>query len=57
MTNRSKQASKILKVKYINGIELIETYGYEKITVNDVAKKANISVEVFTTILILSLIY
>lgn len=47
MTNRSKQASKTKSKIYKCGIELIQTYGYEKITVNDVAKKANISVGTF----------
>jgi TetR/AcrR family fatty acid metabolism transcriptional regulator len=44
MTNRSKQALNTKKRIYQDGVQLIEKYGYEQVTVAQIAKKAGVSV-------------
>ncbi|HBE76309.1 MAG TPA: TetR/AcrR family transcriptional regulator [Firmicutes bacterium] len=44
MTNRSKQALNTKKRIYQGGVKLIEQYGYENVTVDQIAKKARVSV-------------
>lgn len=44
MTSRSKQALSTKKRIYQNGIKLIEKYGYANVTVEQIAKKAGVSV-------------
>ncbi|HBF39750.1 MAG TPA: TetR/AcrR family transcriptional regulator [Firmicutes bacterium] len=44
LTNRSKQALCTKKRIYQGGVKLIEKYGYENVTVDQIAKKAGVSV-------------
>ncbi len=44
LTNRSKQALSTKNRIYQNGIQLIEKYGYENVTVEQIARKAGVSV-------------
>ena len=44
LTNRSKQALSTKKKIYQGGVKLIEKYGYENVTVDQIAKKAGVSV-------------
>ena len=47
LTNRAKQAQKTKKHIYECGIELIRHYGYDNVTVEDIAKKAKVSIGTF----------
>lgn len=44
LTNRSKQALCTKKRIYEDGVKLIKKYGYENVTVDQIAKKAGVSV-------------
>lgn len=44
LTNRSKQALSTKNRIYQNGVKLIQKYGYENVTVDQIAKKAGVSV-------------
>lgn len=47
LTSRAKQAQKTKKHIYECGIELIRNYGYDNVTVEDIAKQANVSIGTF----------
>jgi len=47
LTNRAKQALATKKKIYLRAVKLMEQYGYENITVEQIAKKANVSVGTF----------
>ncbi len=47
LTNRAKQALKTKKYIYECGIELIRHYGYDNVTVEDIAKQAKVSIGTF----------
>lgn len=47
LTNRAKQALETQKRIYRMGIDLIKEHGYENITVEDIATKANVSIGTF----------
>jgi AcrR family transcriptional regulator len=44
LTNRTKQALSTKNRIYQNGVKLIEKYGYENVTVDQIAKEAGVSV-------------